>query len=236
MWQFFLFCWLLFSALFWVTLARWRMGKRQHHATTASMPGNIPALFFFIGCVSFVFMAYTVSQAATTTFNRLTDSSNVITHQTTTTHTTTSKDDVLAKAEIYAGDGFYMSKNAIFQQMTSKAGDNMPADQVQAAIDQLKVDYNKNAVESAKMYTKNSPLSEQGLLIDLTSPTFGAFTDDQAAYAVAHANIDFNANALKKAQQLQHDFKYSADDIRNSLKNVYSFNDEEINYALNRLH
>jgi len=195
------------------------------------MPGNIPALFFFIGCVSFGFMAFTGAQAATTSFNRLTNSPDFLTQQTTTTHTNT-KVDAFAKAKIYAGEGFYMSKDAIFQQMTAKAGDNMSAAKVQAALDKLNVDYNRNATESAKRYTKNTPLSEQGLLTDLTSPTFGAFTDAQAAYALQHAQIDFNANALKKAQQLRHDFKYSNDDIRNSLKENYLFNDQNISYAL----
>ena len=57
----------------------------------------------------------------------------------------------LNSAKNYA-DGMNMSKQGIYDQLTSSAGDKFSKKDAQYAIDHLKADYKKNALKSAESY------------------------------------------------------------------------------------
>lgn len=61
----------------------------------------------------------------------------------------------LASAEDYANEQ-NMSKAALYDQLVSKAGENFPQEAAQYAIDHVKADWNKNALESANIIVKTS--------------------------------------------------------------------------------
>jgi len=62
--------------------------------------------------------------------------------------------NALNKAESYANT-MYMSKQAVYDQLVSKYGEKFPKDAAQYAIDNVKADWNKNALEKAKSYQSN---------------------------------------------------------------------------------
>lgn len=90
----------------------------------------------------------------------------------------------LKKAKIYAKD-MNMSKAGIYEQITSKSGDNMSTTEAQYAIDHVKANWNKNALATAKNYRKMS-LSKQEIYEQLTSKDGDQFTSDEANYATEH--------------------------------------------------
>lgn len=89
----------------------------------------------------------------------------------------------LASAKTYA-DTMHMSKQGIYDQLTSDAGDKFKPEAAQYAVDHLKADYNKNALEAAKSYQKDQNMSPEAIRDQLTSQDGDKFTDEQADYAV----------------------------------------------------
>ena len=81
-----------------------------------------------------------------------------------------------------------MSKQAIYDQLTSQDGNKFPAAAAQYAIDNLKADYNANALASAKDYQRYAKLSNEEVKEQLVSPDGGKFTPEQADYAMQHLN------------------------------------------------
>lgn len=59
----------------------------------------------------------------------------------------------LTKVKSYS-DIMHMSKAGIYDQLTSDAGEQFPADAAQYAVDNLKADYNKNALKKQKATKK----------------------------------------------------------------------------------
>jgi host cell surface-exposed lipoprotein len=51
-------------------------------------------------------------------------------------------------------------------------------------VDHVDADWNKEAVESARSYLEDSPMSRDGLIEQLTSSYGEGFTYEQALYAV----------------------------------------------------
>lgn len=77
-----------------------------------------------------------------------------------------------------------MSKEGIFEQLTSKAGDKYPEDIARYAVENLKADYKKNALESAKSYINIMDMSNEELYDQLTSSAGDKFTPEEAQYAI----------------------------------------------------
>lgn len=90
----------------------------------------------------------------------------------------------LASAKTYS-NVMHMSKQGIYDQLTSEYGGKFPADAAQYAIDNLNADYNKNALESAKVYQKMMHMSTEAIRDQLTSEYGGKFTEE-ADYAVSN--------------------------------------------------
>lgn len=100
------------------------------------------------------------------------------------------KDDVpreyrnaLRSAQNYV-DIMPFSEQGLFDQLTSEHGDQYPAEAAQYAIENVKVDYNKEALEAAKNYLAIMPMSDQELFNQLTSEHGDKYTEEQAQYAI----------------------------------------------------
>lgn len=93
--------------------------------------------------------------------------------------------NALRKAEIYS-DTMYMSKKAIYEQLTSDYGEQFPADAAQYAVDNLKANYEKNALEKAKTYQNSMSMSKKAIYDQLISEYGEKFTAKEAQYAIDH--------------------------------------------------
>ena len=77
-----------------------------------------------------------------------------------------------------------MSKSGIYEQLTSDYGEKFPAEAAQYAVDNLKVDYKKNALEKAKDYAEQQDMSTDAIYDQLTSDYGEKFTAEEAQYAI----------------------------------------------------
>ena len=144
--------------------------------------------------------------------------------------------NALKKAESYSRL-MHMSKQGIYDQLTSEYGEKFPADAAQYAIDNLNVDYKANALEKAESYSKTMHMSKQGIYDQLTSEYGEKFTAEEAQYAVDNLKADYKANALEKAKSYQKTMSMSARAIYDQLISEYGeqFTAEEAQYAIDHL-
>lgn len=91
----------------------------------------------------------------------------------------------LRSAKNYS-DLMSMSKQGIYDQLTSEYGEQFPPDAAQYAIDNLNADYNKNALEKAKIYRDTMDMSDSAIRDQLISPYGEQFTPEEADYAIAN--------------------------------------------------
>ena len=82
----------------------------------------------------------------------------------------------------------HMSKAGIYEQLTSEYGEKFTKEAAQYAIDNLKADYKKNALETAKNYQESMAMSPSAIHDQLTSEHGEKFTKEEADYAIA--NLD----------------------------------------------
>ena len=76
------------------------------------------------------------------------------------------------------------SKQGLYQQLSSSAGEGFSQAEAQYAVDHVDVDWNKEAVESARSYLDLSPFSRNALIEQLSSSAGEGFTYEQALHAV----------------------------------------------------
>ena len=93
----------------------------------------------------------------------------------------------LTSAETYS-DMMHMSKQGIFDQLTSEYGGQFTEDAAQYAVDNIDADWNNNALESAKTYQNEMAMSPAAIHDQLTSEYGGQFTTAQADYAIENLN------------------------------------------------
>lgn len=89
----------------------------------------------------------------------------------------------LQKAESYA-EIMSMSKQGIYDQLTSEAGEQFPEDAAQYAIDNVKWDWKENALKKAKEYTETMAMSKDAVYDQLISEAGEKFTPEEAQYAI----------------------------------------------------
>lgn len=89
----------------------------------------------------------------------------------------------LKKAQSY-NDTMYMSKQALFDQLTSEYGEKFPEDAAQYAIDNVEADWNANALKKAQNYQEQMSMSKSAIYDQLTSEYGEQFTPDEAQYAI----------------------------------------------------
>lgn len=91
----------------------------------------------------------------------------------------------LNSAKTYANT-MHMSKQAIYDQLTSDAGNKYKPEAAQYAVDHVKANWNENALKKAKEYQKDMNMSPDAIRDQLTSSYGEKFTQEQADYAVSH--------------------------------------------------
>lgn len=82
----------------------------------------------------------------------------------------------------------HMSKKGVYDQLVSEYGGQFSAEAAQYAIDNVKADWNANALAKAKDYQSQQSLSPSAIRDQLTSDYGEKFTQEEADYAVAHLN------------------------------------------------
>ena len=93
----------------------------------------------------------------------------------------------LAVAENYS-ESMHMSKQGIYDQLTSEYGEQFTQEAAQYAIDNMQADWNQNALETAKNYQSSMNMSPAAIHDQLTSEYGEQFTQEEADYAIAHLN------------------------------------------------
>lgn len=91
--------------------------------------------------------------------------------------------NALHKAENYS-KMMHMSKQRIYDQLTSEYGEKFDAEAAQYAIDNIKGDYLEAALKSAKNYQKTMNMSKDAIYDQLTSEYGEKFTAEEAKYAI----------------------------------------------------
>ena len=94
----------------------------------------------------------------------------------------------------------------------------------QYAIDNVKADWNANALASAENYSDTMHMSKQGIYDQLTSEYGEKFTPEEAQYAIDNIQADWNANALESAKNYQENMNMSPEAIRDQLTSEYGEN------------
>lgn len=95
--------------------------------------------------------------------------------------------NALASAQSYS-DNMNMSKQGIFDQLTSSYGDQFTKAAAQYGVDHVKADWNANALAKAKDYESQQHMSPAAIHDQLTSSYGEQFTQAQADYAIKHLN------------------------------------------------
>lgn len=91
--------------------------------------------------------------------------------------------NALHKAENYS-KMMHMSKQRIYDQLTSEYGEKFDAEAAQYAIDNIKGDYLEAALKSAKNYQETMNMSKDAIYDQLTSEYGEKFTAEEAKYAI----------------------------------------------------
>lgn len=98
---------------------------------------------------------------------------------------TSEQKNALKQAESYS-EALHMSKQAIYDQLTSQYGGKFEKADAQYAIDNISADWNANALESAKSYRDSLNMSRGAIYDQLISQYGGKFTKSEAQYAIDH--------------------------------------------------
>ena len=77
-----------------------------------------------------------------------------------------------------------MSKQGLYDQLTSEYGDKYSAEAAQYAVDNINADWKENACKSAKKYLEITPMSKDELYDQLVSEYGEKYTPEEAQYAV----------------------------------------------------
>lgn len=93
----------------------------------------------------------------------------------------------LTKAEQYSNT-MHMSKQGIYEQLTSEYGEKFSKEAAQYAVDNVKADWNANALAKAKSYQETQNMSPAAIRDQLVSEYGEKFTAAEADYAIAHLN------------------------------------------------
>ena len=144
--------------------------------------------------------------------------------------------NALKKAEQYSSI-MHMSKQGIYDQLTSEYGEGFPEDAAQYAIDNIDADWEANALAKAQTYSDTMHMSKRGIYDQLISEYGEKFTEDEAQYAIDNVEADWNENALAKAKDYQEHMSMSNSAIYDQLTSEYGekFTDEEAQYAVDHL-
>nr|WP_280194587.1 Ltp family lipoprotein [Corynebacterium pyruviciproducens] len=127
----------------------------------------------------------TVESSASPTSSEATEATEKKTQENKSAEADVPKDykNALRSAKTYS-DMMHMSKQGIYDQLTSEYADQFSPEAAQYAVDNLKADYNKNALESARTYEDTMAMSPDAIYDQLISEYGDKFTAEEAQYAV----------------------------------------------------
>lgn len=91
--------------------------------------------------------------------------------------------NALHKAENYS-KMMHMSKQRIYDQLTSEYGEKFTPEEAQYAIDNIKGDYLEAALKSAQNYQETMSMSKDAIYNQLVSEYGEKFTAEEAQYAI----------------------------------------------------
>lgn len=91
----------------------------------------------------------------------------------------------LRKAETYSKT-MHMSKQGIYDQLTSEYGEDFSEEAAQYAIDNIDADWNENALKKAQQYQDVMAMSPSAIHDQLTSEYGEKFTQEEADFAIAN--------------------------------------------------
>ena len=80
----------------------------------------------------------------------------------------------------------HMSKQGIYDQLTSEYGEKFSPEAAQYAIDNMQADWNANALEKSKSYQEQMAMSPEAIRDQLVSDSGEKFTQEEADYAIAN--------------------------------------------------
>lgn len=89
----------------------------------------------------------------------------------------------LSKVQIYSKH-MYMSRDAIFRQLTSKHGDAFPNDVAEYVLENINIDYKENALKKANSYKKDKNMKKEDIKEILLSNHGDRFTIEETKYAL----------------------------------------------------
>lgn len=92
-------------------------------------------------------------------------------------------ESALKQAKSYS-DIMHMSKQAIYDQLTSEYGGKFSKEAAQYAIDKVDANWKENALKSANSYQNTLNMSPAAIYDQLVSEYGGQFTAEEARYAV----------------------------------------------------
>lgn len=78
----------------------------------------------------------------------------------------------------------HMSKQGVYNQLISEYGEQFTESEAQYAVDNIKADWNANALEKAKSYYKDMNMSKNAVYDQLISECGEQFTESEAQYAI----------------------------------------------------
>lgn len=81
-----------------------------------------------------------------------------------------------------------MSKAGLLDQLTSPAGEQLSAAAGQYAVDNVKADWNANALGKARTYQTTMSMSTTAIREQLTSSAGEKFLPSEAGYTIQHLN------------------------------------------------
>lgn len=144
--------------------------------------------------------------------------------------------NALVQAESYS-EVMHMSKQGIYDQLTSEYGGQFSEEAAQYAIDNLVADFNANALAQAEQYSDTMHMSKQAIYDQLVSEYGGQFTEEEAQYAIDNLQADYYENALESAKSYQETMHMSRDAIYDQLVSEYGdqFTSDEAQYAVDNL-
>lgn len=93
--------------------------------------------------------------------------------------------NALKKAQSYS-DTLYMSKQGIYEQLTSEYGEGFDKDSATYAINNVQANWKENALKKAQSYRETLHMSKQGIYEQLISEYGEKFTKEEAQYAIDH--------------------------------------------------
>ena len=102
---------------------------------------------------------------------------------------TVAQANAIKSAQQYLSLGGGFSRAGLITQLSSKNGEGFKQADAVFAVNHIKVDYNQQAVLSAKAYLSMGGFSRAGLIEQLSSKAGDGYTKAQATYAADHVGL-----------------------------------------------